>query len=256
MYCVSSNAVLLITLCSVNLLLKSYEPFERGFFCDDESIKYPFKENDTVSLFNLLLITLLLSVLTIICFEIIFYLLTTKELPFKDVEFTLQTLSILSDWFLATCVNYILTDIPKNKIDRLTPMFMNAYSSDVDCSSSLNTGKYITDFDCLRETDWTMKQLQRSFPAGHSSESMVAMTYIAIYLHKRFGMRDFFLYFVIVLQLLFLMIAIFTGLSRIQDYRRHWSDVSTGFAIRGSVALVIAKLTRKLDDLIDRRQRK
>lgn len=245
------NSILLLTLFSLGLFLNSNKPFERGFFCEDESIKYPFKKSDTVSPGDLALISLLLPLLTIVSSEFILYLLKTKKLPFRDIEFAFQTFSILSDWFLATCITFILTDFIKNMVGRLRPMFMDACRPDVDCKSQL-PGQYFTDFNCKRDTkdSWPLKELRRSFPSGHASESMVAMAYIAIYLHKRFVKEDFIRYFVIVLQLLYLMIAVFTGLSRIQDYRHHWSDVLAGFALGGSVALVTAKLTGKLDDLI------
>ena len=73
-----------------------------------------------------------------------------------------------------------------------------------------------------------------SFPSGHASFSAYTMVYLALYLQARMTwsgsrlLRPF-------LQLSALMLTWYTGLSRVSDYKHHWSDVLAGFLI-GTVA--------------------
>lgn len=244
----SFNTVFLIILFAAGILLATYEPFKRGFFCDDESLKYPFIKNDTVTVLDLALIVLVVPFITIIISEILFYRLMNKKYPLQNVDFILHTLSILSDWFLATCISFITTNFIKAMVGRYRPMFMDACKPNIDCNLPAYQGKYITNFECLEE-QWPLEQLRKSFPSGHSSESMVAMTYIALYLNKRYKRFNFCRFLIVILQLIFILISIFVGLSRIQDFRHHWSDVLAGFLLGSMIALISTRLTGKLDDL-------
>ena len=47
---------------SLYLHLTNVEPVPRGFFCDDESLKYPFKENETIPSLICLIIWMSISV--------------------------------------------------------------------------------------------------------------------------------------------------------------------------------------------------
>lgn len=241
------NVILLAILFSIGYNLMKREPFRRGFHCNDDTIRYPFKPEDTVDFHDLLLLVLLLPVVVIVVSELCVYIVSVKRLPLADVHFTTETLSILSDWFLATCISFILESFMKVMCGRLRPMFMEACRPNVTCSGP-DDNRYITEYECTDEK-YPLDDLGKSFPSGHSSESMLAMSYLALYFHKRYKKVFLLRYVVIALQLLFIMIALFTALSRIQDYRHHWSDVLAGLALGASVAIFSAKLTGKLDNL-------
>ncbi|KOX72775.1 Putative phosphatidate phosphatase [Melipona quadrifasciata] len=83
-----------------------------------------------------------------------------------------------------------------------------------------------------------------SFPSGHSSFSAYTMIYLALYLQLRMTWKGSKLlkHF---LQLLCLLMAWFTALSRVSDYKHHWSDVLAGSTLGTIVALVVKRKKAK-----------
>lgn len=130
------------------------------------------------------------------------------------------------------------------------------------CTDEINAGKYITNFECrgVGSSRRMLKEMRLSFPSGHSSFTFYTMVYVAVscvsinwtssidyssfftslqlYLQGRMTwhgsklLRHF-------LQFLFIMIAWYTALSRVSDYKHHWSDVLAGSAIGASCALIV-----------------
>ena len=62
---------------SLYLHLTNVEPVQRGFFCNDESLKYPFKENETIPSLICL----------IICMSITMFILLFKRSTFQSEIF-------------------------------------------------------------------------------------------------------------------------------------------------------------------------
>lgn len=141
-----------------------------------------------------------------------------------------------------------------------------------NCSDSKNIGKYIENFKCLGDTsDRLLKEVHLSFPSGHSSFSMFTMLYCTvsiftimtvawsdyafstllpfqnvfslkqIYLQSRMTWRGskLFKHF---LQYLMMMMAWFTCMSRISDYKHHWSDVLAGGLIGATFAIITVSI--------------
>ncbi|KAK1135489.1 hypothetical protein K0M31_000080 [Melipona bicolor] len=91
----------------------------------------------------------------------------------------------------------------------------------------------------------TVDRFRLSFPSGHSSFSAYTMIYLALYLQLRMTWKGSKLlkHF---LQLLCLLMAWFTALSRVSDYKHHWSDVLAGSTLGTIVALVVANFVANL----------
>lgn len=113
-----------------------------------------------------------------------------------------------------------------------------------DCNNPLNVHQYIEEFTCSNPeaTDKIIKDMRMSFPSANSSFSFFTMVFsivstihslviqrqfkekcfnsFQLYLHYRFDWKGSYLvkYF---LQFVFLMMAWFTSLSRISDYKHH-----------------------------------
>merc|ERR1712123_84269 len=60
--------LLLIPIGYINVFTRHFEPFHRGFFCDDKTIKHPYKE-ETISLGQVVLIWAGLSIFFILLVE-------------------------------------------------------------------------------------------------------------------------------------------------------------------------------------------
>ncbi|CAG5117277.1 unnamed protein product, partial [Candidula unifasciata] len=79
-----------------------------------------------------------------------------------------------------------------------------------------------------------------SFPSGHSSFSMYCMLYLILYLQARVTCQAVTLVRPLA-QLIFFCLGFFTCLSRISDYKHHWSDVLSG-SVLGMVVCVLVVL--------------
>ncbi|XP_074594916.1 putative phosphatidate phosphatase [Brevipalpus obovatus] len=242
-------AVLLIIFWS-GLHLIFVEPFDRGFFCDDESIKLPFKPHETLKFFDALYIILLLPILLVILSELFYYFVSFQRLPFEEYIWWTTTVKVLSTWFLATSIQLVIETSTKMMAGRLRPIFIDVCRPNVSCDNPRNFGRYVTNFYCTNEEpQHDLIDLRRSFPSGHASETMLSMAFLIIYLHKRYNSKESIRYLIICAQLILFLLAIFVGVSRVQDHKHHWSDVIGGFIIGIVVAFIVAKVTRGLDDL-------
>ncbi|XP_010016356.1 PREDICTED: lipid phosphate phosphohydrolase 1-like [Nestor notabilis] len=76
-----------------------------------------------------------------------------------------------------------------------------------------------------------------SFYSGHSSFSMYCMLFLALYLQARMK-GDWARLLRPTIQFGLIAASIFVGLSRVSDYKHHWSDVLTGL-IQGAVVAVL-----------------
>ncbi|XP_058976475.1 putative phosphatidate phosphatase isoform X1 [Musca domestica] len=238
------------------------ESYKRGFFCDDESLMHPFKES-TINNFLLYLIGLVLPVVVIIIVEIIQsrhqekisngnntgrrYVFMDYEIP----EWLVQCYKKIGVFGFGAGVGQLTTDIAKYSIGRLRPHFFAVcqpiMADGTTCADAINQGKYITNFHCagVGSSERMLKEVSLSFPSGHSSFTFYGMVYLAIYLQCRMTwrgsklMRHF-------LQFIGIMLAWYTALSRVSDYKHHWSDVLGGSLIGSIVAIVVTNYVSDL----------
>ncbi|KAH8391133.1 hypothetical protein KR215_007560, partial [Drosophila sulfurigaster] len=237
--------------------------YKRGFFCDDESLMHPFKES-TVKNWMLYFIGLVIPVGVVLIVEILRSkdkdLNTTRRYIYQGYripDWLVECYKKLGAFAFGAAVSQLTTDIAKYSIGRLRPHFMQVCQpimpDGTNCTDPANFGRYITDFKCLGvgSTPRMLKEMSLSFPSGHSSFTFYTMVYVALYLQSRMTwntgklLRHF-------LQFLFIMIAWYTALSRISDYKHHWSDVLAGSTIGASCALIVANC---VSDLFPRESR-
>lgn len=116
---------------------------------------------------------------------------------------------------------------------------MPQMSDGTTCNDPQNHHKYIQNFVCTNQAaQWSLKNMRLSFPSGHSSFGFAVAIYCILYMHARITWRGSKLlkYF---LQLIFISGAIYTGFSRISDYKHHWEDVFAGSILGIGIALVL-----------------
>ncbi|KAL1397769.1 hypothetical protein pipiens_009496 [Culex pipiens pipiens] len=226
-------------LCAVGLFMQIFlavaEPARRGFFCDDESLRYPFRESTVASWQLWWVIATGIPLVVIFVTERVRAEVKTVaeplqffrwQVPFWVVE---AYKSVGMFGFGATC-NHVLTNVGKFSVGRLRPHFFAVCQpvlpDGTSClNKTLNYGRYIEDFTCSSRTATAhmLSELPLSFPSGHSSVAMYALVYCAIYLQ-------------------FLLIALgwYTCLSRVADYKHFWSDVLAGGLLGTLTAVVVA----------------
>lgn len=224
-------------------------PFRRGFFCSDESLRYPSKSPEIVSYAGLLVISLLVPVVVVILVEFSLSVRSTNGSVDKLPKAVHNILTVLCEWFTVFSLSMLLVAFTKIMVGRLRPMFFEACNPDVDCGDAKNLHRYITDFKCTNENR-SLTSLGKSFPSGHASESMVSMMYLVFYFHKRFAEMPAIRGVILILQISCVIIALFVGLSRIQDYHHHWSDVMAGFIFGAFIAVAGGQTSGKLNRLL------
>ncbi|XP_067135915.1 putative phosphatidate phosphatase [Centruroides vittatus] len=229
------------------------KPFIRGFYCDDDSIRYPFVK-DTISNMWLYVIGITSPVIVISVTETI---ICVKKIEcqnknqFSVHKFQIPPLAVLlykqiGVFLFGACVSQILTDIAKYTTGRLRPYFIAMCRPDVNLTSCSQYGyRYVENFNCTNPDLFAVREARLSFPSGHASFSSYAMVYIIIYLQHRmkFEYNKLLKPF---LQFLALATTWFISLSRISDYKHHWSDVLVGGILGTSVAIIVIKYVSNL----------
>lgn len=219
--------------------LKAVTPYRRGFFCGDSSITYPYVEREAIPDSLLIAGGIAITGLTIAlgeCYRVRFRSVHSRA--FVQNLYVSCLYKELGSFLFGCCVGQSLTNMAKLSVGRLRPNFLsvcNITYASINCAP----GSYVADPPCTQPIKKMVEEARKSFFSGHASFAMYTMLYLAFYLQARLSWRGARLLRPL-LQFLLVMIAIYTGLSRISDYRHHPSDVLTGFIQGGLTAYWVA----------------
>lgn len=212
------------------------KPYRRGFYCNDESIKYPLKVSETINDAVLCAVGIVIAILAIITGEFYrIYYLKEKSRSTIQNPYVAALYKQVGCFLFGCAISQSFTDIAKVSIGRLRPHFLSVCDPDfsqINCSEG-----YIQNYRCRGE-DSKVQEARKSFFSGHASFSMFTMLYLVLYLQARFTWRGARLLRPL-LQFTLLMMAFYTGLSRVSDHKHHPSDVLAGFAQGALVACCI-----------------
>uniref|UniRef100_A0AAX7T7I5 Phosphatidic acid phosphatase type 2/haloperoxidase domain-containing protein n=1 Tax=Astatotilapia calliptera TaxID=8154 RepID=A0AAX7T7I5_ASTCA len=155
------------------------QPYHRGFYCDDESIKYPAKNGDTISDGVLSAAGILISILSIIIGESYrIYFLNEGSKSFVGNPYISALYKQVGVFIFGCAVSHSFTNIAKVSVGRLRPHFLDVCDPDfstVNCSLG-----YITDYQC-RGLESKVQEARKSFFSGHASFSMYTMLYLVVF---------------------------------------------------------------------------
>ncbi|KAM6963233.1 phospholipid phosphatase 3 isoform 2-T2 [Aplochiton taeniatus] len=224
--------LLLVMLPSLVLHHSSVRPYQRGFYCSDSSLRYSFK-NSTVPSSVLTAVGLTLPTVSIVIGEVyrIHYLREGTK-SFVGNPYVAALYRQVGVFIFGCAVSQSFTDIAKVSVGRMRPHFLDVCRPDfstIDCSAG-----YITEYNCTGNPS-KVQEARKSFFSGHASFSMFTMLYLAFYIQSRFRWRGARLLRPL-LQFTLLMMAFYTGLSRVSDHKHHPTDVLAGFAQGALVA--------------------
>lgn len=212
------------------------KPYQRGFYCNDESIRYPLKTGETINDAVLCAVGIVIAILAIITGEFYrIYYLKEKSPSVIQNPYVAALYKQVGCFVFGCAISQSFTDIAKVSVGRLRPHFLEVCNPDfskVNCSVG-----YVQIYDC-RGDDSRVQEARKSFFSGHASFSMYTMLYLALYLQARFTWRGARLLRPL-LQFTLIMMAFYTGLSRVSDHKHHPSDVLAGFAQGSLVAFCI-----------------
>ncbi|KAM6985803.1 phospholipid phosphatase 1 isoform 2-T2 [Aplochiton taeniatus] len=217
------------------ILTPMHNPFRRGFFCNDDSIKYPSKE-DTISYQLLGGVMIPITILTMIVGECLsVYLNRINSKSSFNNSYVACLYKAIGTFVFGAAMSQSLTDIAKYSIGRLRPHFLDVCKPDwskINCTA----GNYIESFTCTGDARMS-NEARLSFYSGHSSFSMYCMLFLALYLQARLQ-ADWARLLRPTIQFFLIAASVYTGLSRVSDYKHHWSDVLVGL-LQGAIMAVL-----------------
>uniref|UniRef100_A0A8C5MZH9 Phosphatidic acid phosphatase type 2/haloperoxidase domain-containing protein n=1 Tax=Leptobrachium leishanense TaxID=445787 RepID=A0A8C5MZH9_9ANUR len=220
-------------------------PVHRGFFCDDTSIRYPRTKGDTVSDTVLISVGILVTTLAIVfgeCHRV------SKQRGMNTCPREGYLSAIyrqLLPFLFGSALGQSLTNTAKLSAGRLRPNFLSVCQPEaLNCTTG-----YIETYRCTGDPG-AEAEARKSFYSGHASFSLYSMLYLTFYLQVRMTWRGARLLRPL-LQFVLILLALYTGFSRISDYRHHPSDVAVGF-IQG--ALVAYLVAFHISDMFKRKQ--
>ncbi|KAK1800252.1 hypothetical protein P4O66_000205 [Electrophorus voltai] len=216
--------------------LGKVKPYQRGFFCNDESLSYPF-HSSTVTSAALYTVGFTLPICSMVTGEcLLIYLNRLKSKSIFNNSYVACVYKAVGTFLFGAAMSQSLTDIGKYSIGRLRPHFLDVCKPDwklINCSM----GAYIENFTCTG--DKTMVNEGRlSFYSGHSSFSMYCMLFLALYLQARMQ-AEWARLLRPTIQFFLIAASVYTGLSRVSDYKHHWSDVLTGLLQGALMAILV-----------------
>jgi len=216
-------------------------PTVRGFFCDDLSISYPAR-SDSISWVSCLLVGGSVPLLIIIVSELILRSVRGTETSVAGFGETL--LAWIGPFVAGFFFEHMFVDVAKYNVGRLRPNFIDNCrpyftidGSPYDCQNTSKPSEYIDDYQCINHD---YKESLLSFPSGHTSLITYAMVFAVGYLELRMPSPLIKVSFLAkpMLQVALLLVAWYISLSRISDYKHHWSDVLAGSIIGSFTAFV------------------
>ncbi|VDM49089.1 unnamed protein product [Toxocara canis] len=211
------------------------QPYRRGFFCNDQSIRYPYKDS-TIPTVVLYVISMAILLVTIIGTELFRIIKLSESITYslrgKNVNrFLIRFLTYFAHGIFGLLLNLIFTQTTKWMVGRLRPHFIDVCKPNITLSTCSNPNEYITNYVCNGASKGMIKEARLSFFSGHSAFCMGTAVFCVIYMQARLPRRIYGITLLPVLQGFLIGIALLVGLSRIADNMHHWSDVLTGFLV-------------------------
>ncbi|XP_052813815.1 phospholipid phosphatase 3-like [Mya arenaria] len=237
---------LLLCISAVTLLLSfnmtGLGPTRRGFFCDDESISYPYR-TDTVS--DSVLIACFIGVPVII----MVFVETLHACIFRSREgkqiscqiFLSHLYRAVGSFLFGQMSSSLVMETTKLFAGRLRPNFLSVCDIDLDLVNCSQGHVEIDDSTCRNDDKSMVMDARKSFPSGHASLAVFTIVFLSIYLHERFIWARKVRIFIPTIQTGLLIAGVYICISRMSDNRHHAGDIIAG-AVLGLVFALLVKL--------------
>ncbi|XP_046661534.1 phospholipid phosphatase 3-like isoform X2 [Homalodisca vitripennis] len=218
-------------------------PYQRGFFCDDDSIRYPLV-SETITTPQVAIASFVIPIPIIFAVEC--YRLLETSTP-RDSWHSVSRavlrsfLEVYGIFVFGSGLSQVTVDMGKLTVGRLRPHFLTVCQPDnLDQLCPSDTAHtYITDIHCTGSPG-TVEEGRLSFPSGHAAVSFYAAIYVVVFLRHRLYWRAVrFPNYLLQAGLVFA--AWFTSLSRVQNFMHHPTDVLAGAIIGTFWAIVVTR---------------
>ncbi|ESO10394.1 hypothetical protein HELRODRAFT_194939 [Helobdella robusta] len=227
------------------------KPFRRGFFCNDESLKHPYKDSTVDGTMMIVLAISLGFVMIFLCELLIYYHKKEKQELRQHIPanqhlpyFLMCVYRYFGMYMFGIIIQMTVTVIGKYSIGRLRPHFLSLCNPDYSQLNCTVPGLisdiyvYVESYTCVDEKSRNAVDSRLSFPSGHSSFSTFVAVYLAIYLQARFTWRGAAL-LKHLCQAALIYGAYYVCLSRVSDNKHHPTDVLAGAFIGCFIAALL-----------------
>ncbi|XP_071015954.1 phospholipid phosphatase 2-like isoform X2 [Oncorhynchus clarkii lewisi] len=163
------------------VLTLMFSPYQRGIYCDDESIRYPYRR-DTISHRAMAAVTIPSSIVIITTGEA--YLVYSKRLHSNSNfnQYMSALYKVVGTFLFGAAVSQSLTDLAKFTIGRPRPNFLSV------CNPTVCSG-YMLQLNCTGNPR-NVTESRLSFYSGHSAFGMYSMLFLAVcYVSDFFKLR-------------------------------------------------------------------
>lgn len=218
-------------------LYKNSDPYRRGFFCNDDSLRYPYKEN-TISDDLLLLLGFLLPFVVFFANEMERYRVTRHTDHIN--KYLIVFLKISCAYAFGFTLIELFIQGAKPAIGRLRPHFFDVCKPDfskIDC-----TRGYITDYNCTdtNHSAAVHRESRLSFPSGHAGFAMFGAIFTSLYMEKQVTLRCSAVAKCFT-QTAMVALALMCAVTRLYDNRHHVSDIVAGGILGAVMGLYMFK---------------
>ncbi|KAI1280691.1 Phospholipid phosphatase 3 [Halotydeus destructor] len=244
------NIALFLALLVVDPVLKKFaKPYRQGFWCDDQTIRYPLKP-DTVS-------GIMLVFLTMIVLPAIGFAFHNKDWTIWKTPFWKSLLTLGYRYFIGYNITAAIGAVCKMFAGRLRPNFMDACRPEPYFNRTLcPADQYISDYSCSTGLDDNAVQgTHESFFSGHASQMAYATIYLVIIWQRRFR-EDNHTVVRLTLQVAAICFCLWVALTRFMDNKHHWEDIITGLCVGAIVAIVTQRAFSSRNQDLGRAEKK
>uniref|UniRef100_A0A914ZRD1 Phosphatidic acid phosphatase type 2/haloperoxidase domain-containing protein n=1 Tax=Parascaris univalens TaxID=6257 RepID=A0A914ZRD1_PARUN len=242
---------IILLCCAIPLLIfhEWVKPYRRGFYCDDESIRYPFRQS-TISRQMLVVVGLIIPTLLIFCTEVFRATAWERKCKHHFQSYKCRNIAVhrlivrlyvfLGYFLLGVVFNQLMVDIAKYTIGRHRPHFIDVCKPKGFETCPINQHQYIVDFECTGTDKNLVHESMLSFYSGHSAFSFYAAWFTALYLQARLYRPLFSRLLLPVIQFALFGAAAYVAYTRVSDYKHHWSDVLVGAIMGSAIGIIVA----------------
>ncbi|XP_056021260.1 phospholipid phosphatase 1-like [Ostrea edulis] len=208
------------------------QPYMRGFFCDDQNLMYPYREESISTIMATILSTVPPTVIIIFTEAMLL-----KKYSQKRKTFMKNCYSMIGGLCMGLSMCVLFIEIVKMFVGRLRPHFFAVCQPNFTATNCSRT--FVTSYTCQGKHLESVLDAKKSFPSGHSGAAWYSMTYLIIYIQIRVRRHWPMLRVACpMLQLVAICLAAYISISRLQDYKHHSGDVIGG-GIIGTIFSVI-----------------
>ncbi|KAI5642963.1 PAP2 superfamily domain-containing protein [Phthorimaea operculella] len=226
-----------VVLLCLNFLV---DPYQRGYFANDQSLRLPYKPN-LISTTVLAIVGYIIMIFTIITTEFV------RDRRGKSIGEKYISSYVIPGWIWESYVGLgiftfgaaaqlMTVDAAKLVIGRLRPHFFDVCNPTP--IGNVSEFQYISNYTCSPTNASLHREMRLSFPSGHSSFAMYTAIFFILYIQNKSKWRGSKL-LRHGIQFAMLMAAWYVGLSRVVDHMHHPSDVAAGFLIGALYAILV-----------------